>query len=45
MALSIQTKVGTVKKIDTLKTKISVKDSLINFNLSEKILSNEKRTE
>ena len=37
MALSIQTKVGTVKKIiDTLKTKISVKDSLINFNLSEK---------
>ena len=45
MALSIQTKVGTVKKIiDTLKTKISVKDSLINFNLSEKkILSNEKK--
>ena len=45
MALSIQTKVGTVKKIiDTLKTKISEKDSLINFNLSEKkILSNEKK--
>ena len=45
MALSIQTKVGTVKKtIDTLKTKISKKDSLINFNLSEKkILSNEKK--
>ena len=45
MALSIQIKVGTVKKIiDTLKTKISEKDSLINFNLSEKkILSNEKK--
>jgi septal ring factor EnvC (AmiA/AmiB activator) len=45
MALSIQTKVGTVKKIiDTLKTKIYEKDSLINFNLSEKkILSNEKK--
>ena len=45
MALSIQTKVGTVKQIiDTLKTKISEKDSLINFNLSEKkILSNEKK--
>ena len=45
MALSIQIKVETVKKIiDTLKTKISVKDSLINFNLSEKkILSNEKK--
>ncbi len=45
MALSIQTKVGTVKKIiDTLKIKIYEKDSLINFNLSEKkILSNEKK--
>ena len=45
MALSIQIKVETVKKIiDTLKTKISEKDSLINFNLSEKkILSNEKK--
>ena len=45
MALSIQTKVGTLKKIiDTLKTKIFEKDSLINFNLSEKkILSNEKK--
>jgi septal ring factor EnvC (AmiA/AmiB activator) len=45
MALSIQTKVGTVKKIiDTLKTKIYEKDSLINFNLREKkILSNEKK--
>jgi septal ring factor EnvC (AmiA/AmiB activator) len=45
MALSIQTKVGTLKNIiDTLKTKIYEKDSLINFNLSEKkILSNEKK--